>query len=97
MIQKIITETYEKSLEKSKMFFKKFIEWRQNNKCLSAIKKAIDNNHEKSNWVNIAVLITNVLGFATYCVISPILAEYRRENGIRIFSMAAICRVISHF
>lgn len=97
MIKKIIKETYEKSLEKFRIFLTNCRKWSRLDKCqcLSVIGKVIDNNHEKSSWVNIAVLITNVLGFAAYCVISPILAEYRRENGIRIFSMAAIIVIIA--
>ena len=83
---KKIKETYEKSLRKIKSFMSK----KSINKTISYISNKIKNHHENSSWLNIAMLITNILGFAAYCVVSPVLAEYQNVNGIRNFSIIAI-------
>lgn len=89
-----IKEAYEKSWEEIKNFFGNIRKQEIVIKAVSRIKKAIKKGHEKSSWVNIAALITNILGFAAYCVVSPVIAEYQREKGIRNFSMVAIVVII---
>ncbi len=92
---KRIKEKYGNSLEKIKNFFGTIRNHRLINRALTDILEGIENNHKNSSWVNVAVLITNILGFAAYCVISPVLAEYQREKGIRIFSIFAIVFIIT--
>ena len=81
---------YNKFKDKVQTFLDKVKESPQMNRMIANVTHAIEANHEKSSWINIATLITNILGFAVYCAISPVLAEYRREKGIRTFSVIAI-------
>lgn len=89
-----INGKYRESLGKIRLFFQNIIAQRKVKKFIKDILKGIDKNHKKSSWVNITVLITNILGFAAYCAISPVLAEYQRELGIRIFSIIAIVIIV---
>lgn len=89
-----IKRMYDASLEKVRNFFEKIGKWIPINNFISYIIEKIKNSGNGSSWVNIAALITNILGFAAYCVISPVLAEYQREKGIRIFSVIAIAIII---
>lgn len=90
-----IKNAYGKSIEKIKKFFNHIRNQELLKKIVNDIFQGIENNHEKSSWVNIAELITNILGFTAYCVISPVLAEYQRVKGIRIFSIIAIIFIIT--
>lgn len=90
-----IKETYKQSLEKIRELFRNIRNQEWAEKAVSGIIRGIKKNHKKSSWVNVAVLITNILGFLAYCAISPVLAEYQREKGIRNFSMAAIAVIIA--
>lgn len=84
---------YKESVEILKRFIGKIKDQKLVKQIILDISKGIKDNHEKSSWVNVAVLITNILGFAAYCVVSPVLAEYQREKGIRIFSIFAIALI----
>ncbi len=86
---------YKETLKKAGLFFSDVRALGPVDEFIKDILKEIDENHEKSSWVDITVLITNILGFAAYCVISPVLAEYQREMGIRIFSFIAIGVIVA--
>lgn len=75
---KKIEEAYEKSLGEIKRFYDNIRNQEKVTKAVSKVIKAIKKGHKKSSWVNIAVLITNILGFAVYCAVSPVIAEYQR-------------------
>lgn len=93
-MKELIKKMYNKFKRKVQTFLDKMKESPQMNRIIANISHAIEENHEKSSWVNIATLITNILGFAVYCAISPVLAEYRREKGIRTFSVIAIIIIV---
>lgn len=84
---KILKKMYTDFLKKKESFLKYFKELFQKD---GQIEKVINRNHKKSSWVNIAMLITNMLGFLAYCIISPVLAEYYGQSVIQIFSKIAI-------
>lgn len=54
----------------------------------------IDKNHEKGSWVNLAGLGADAVVFAAYRVLSPLVAEYERTDGIRVFSRYAVYAII---
>ena len=91
---KYIRKKYEKSLQEARCALFKIRKYSQIDNFIKNLTWAINRNHKNSSWINIATLITNILGFAAYCVISPVLAEYQREKGIRTFSLIAIMVVI---
>ncbi len=89
-IEGTINGKYKESLEKIRRFFGNIKAKKPVAKFITDVGNKIDERHKESSWVDITVMITNILGFAAYCVISPVLAEYQREMGIRIFSFIAI-------
>ncbi|MCI9296017.1 MAG: hypothetical protein HFI10_01135 [Lachnospiraceae bacterium] len=89
-IEGTIYGKYKEALKKIRLFFGNIRKKEPVDQFITDVRNKIDERHKESSWVDITVMITNILGFAAYCVISPVLAEYQREMGIRIFSFIAI-------
>lgn len=65
-------DSVEKSVQKSKSVVKVRMDT-----LGSHFKDAIDNNHKRSSWINVTVLLTNFMALLAYHSMDAVLAEYQ--------------------
>ena len=58
---------------------------------LLRLKKAIEDNHAKSNWINIGVMITNIMGLVVNHSIS---SEYAEAQDMPVIYLSRIAAII---
>lgn len=69
-------------------------DWRMK-KAWPAIKKSIKEYRPKSNWVNITVLLVNIVTLAAYCHMDLAIAEYEGTKSIYLFAFLSIILLVA--